>query len=159
MPKSKYKIRAARAEECDRLTEIARQAKAYWGYPDTLMGLWEEELTVLPEYLQRHAVYCAVDKSDNIVGLYALSGDGPVMELDHMWVVPAMIGNGIGELLFEHIIATATSKSAKKIQILSDPNAEGFYTRMGARKIGSMESKPPTRKLPLMEYRLDGADR
>ena len=52
-------IRAARSAEAGHLTSIAFEAKRYWGYPEDWMKLWEDELTVLPDYVERNWVYLA----------------------------------------------------------------------------------------------------
>jgi hypothetical protein len=45
------------------------------------------------------------------------------------------------------------------LEIESDPNADGFYQRMGARRIGTrvttLEGQP--RKLPVLVYEVDQA--
>jgi hypothetical protein len=38
--------------------------------------------------------------------------------------------------------------------IVSDPNAEGFYLRMGAQRSGEVESTPRGRYLPKLIYTL-----
>ncbi len=149
----RIKIREAVSDDAEALSQITRQAKAYWGYPEELMELWRADLLVRPEFIERHIVYCAEHKSE-LIGFYALTGSDVVRELDHMWVVPAHMGQKVGQRLFEHACETATEKGVKKIQILADPNAAGFYTKMGAEQIGFLESQPPGRMLPLLELRL-----
>ena len=149
----RLKIREAVADDAEILSNIARQAKAYWGYPEELTELWRAELLVHPEFIERHIVYCAELKAE-VVGFYALTGSDVVRELDHMWVLPAHMGQKVGQRLFEHARETATGKGVKKIQIVADPNAAGFYTKMGAEQIGFLESQPPGRMLPLLELKL-----
>ena len=66
------------------------------------------------------------------------------------------MGRGIGRALFEHAIAQARISDADLIQIEADPNAAGFYERMGAVRIGASTSviEDQPRELPLLEYRL-----
>jgi hypothetical protein len=58
--------------------------------------------------------------------------------------------------LFEHAIAQTKNPGADFIKIESDPNAEGFYKRMGAKRVGAritkVEGEP--RELPLLEFSL-----
>jgi len=49
---------------------------------------------------------------------------------------PAWIGLGAGRLLFEHAIERAASRGASIAEIEADPNAEGFYLKMGAQRVG-----------------------
>jgi hypothetical protein len=43
--------------------------------------------------------------------------------------------------LLIHAIETATFLDAAALEISSDPNAEGFYKRMGAKRIGEITSE------------------
>jgi len=63
---------------------------------------------------------------------------------------------GIGKALFEHATAEARKLGFDSIKIEADPNAEGFYKRMGAIGVGASVSnvEGETRTLPLLEFRL-----
>src|SRR5213594_2665157 len=54
-----------------------------------------------------------------------------------------------GARMFEHAVATLRADSARVLRIASDPYAEGFYLRMGARRVGEWPSTPSGRTLPL----------
>lgn len=84
------------------------------------------------------------------MGFYALTGRAPVIELEHCWVVPARIGRGVGARLVAHAAATCRAAGATMLRIASDPFAEGFYRRMGARRVGVVPSTPRGRTLPLL---------
>src|SRR5262249_11759021 len=47
------RIRRALPADADRLSEIARTAKAHWGYPDAWLTAWAPILTITPEYAER----------------------------------------------------------------------------------------------------------
>ena len=98
-------------------------------------------------------VYCA-DDGGGIVGFYALSGQAPVMELEHCWVRPSHIGQGIGARLIAHAVATCRAARVGTLRIASDPFAEGFYRRIGARPAGMVPSTPRGRTLPLLLLRV-----
>ena len=66
-------------------------------------------------------------------GFYALTEQGRT--LDYLWITPSRIGSGIGRRLLEHAVAWAAALGAREMEIEADPNAEGFYIRMGARRI------------------------
>ena len=146
-------MKIQRADACrhDKLTEIAHAAKRHWGYPERWIEHWKEVLTITPEFITNNEVYTSVAGGE-VAGFYALiEADGKFI-LEHMWVDPAYIGSGIGKELFNHALKVAASLNASSIEIESDPNAEGFYRRMGARKIGEatseLDGKPRT--LPLL---------
>jgi GNAT superfamily N-acetyltransferase len=119
-----------------RLTELAFAAKRSWGYPARWITLWNDLLTITPEIIQTNEVYAAVLADAAIAGFYALLPDRPMPRLEHLWVLPALMGRGIGRALFAHALERASALGATQIQIESDPQAEGFYLRMGARRLG-----------------------
>jgi GNAT superfamily N-acetyltransferase len=137
--------------DADALTRIAFAAKRYWGYPERWISHWSESLTITPAFVRDNEVYAAVVGGEPF-GFYALAGTGHALELEHLWVSPAWIGSGTGRLLFEHAMDRAASRGAKHVEIEADPNAEGFYLRMGARRAGEnvYEIEGQRRVLPRM---------
>lgn len=75
------------------------------------------------------------------MGFYALILRGEKAELEHMWVAPAHIGEGVGKELFVHAMQQAAGENVSVVEISSDPNAEGFYQRMGAQRIGEVPAE------------------
>jgi GNAT superfamily N-acetyltransferase len=148
---SDLEIQRARPEEADTLTRIAFAAKAHWGYPDHWMERWREDLTVTPEYVHQNEVHVALVE-EQPAGFYALVGEGRRIELEHLWVLPEHMGEGVGRALLEHALRTAASLGAGVVGIEADPNAEGFYHRMGARRVGEIvyEIDGRERVLPLL---------
>ena len=142
-------IRKAVPSEAETLTRIAHDAKRYWGYPENWIQHWKDQLTITPEFIDANEVYLAIS-GDEVAGFYAIVEVGPPnaggsspgkAELEHMWVKPDHIGTGIGKELLIHAIETATFLDAAALEISSDPNAEGFYKRMGAKRIGEITSE------------------
>ena len=142
-------FRRAEPSESEQLTALAHRSKRHWGYPEDWIRLWRDELTLDPEFICSNRVFVAT-RAGRVGGVYALMpGDG-VCELEHFWLDPEFMGRGIGASLFRHAIETARGLNASRLTILSDPNAEGFYLRMGARRVGSRPSTPAGRRLPLL---------
>jgi GNAT superfamily N-acetyltransferase len=133
------------------LTRIAFVAKAHWGYPERWMERWREDLTITPEYVHQNEVHVAIAEGGP-AGFYALVGEGRRVELEHLWVLPERMGEGVGRALFEHALRTAASLGAGVVGIEADPNAEGFYKRMGASHVGEIvyEIDGRERVLPLL---------
>jgi GNAT superfamily N-acetyltransferase len=119
------------------------------------MELWRPRLEVSPGFVRDNEVYVAVS-GEEAVGFYALVGGGRGLDLDHLWVLPAWIGTGLGRTLFEHAVRRAQELGAMTVTIESDPNAEGFYRRMGARRRGEnvYELEGGERVLPVMVVEL-----
>lgn len=147
-------VRAAPAD-ASRLTEIAFAAKRHWGYPERWIQTWREILTMRPEFIDANLAYCAGEE-DRAVGFYLLTTENDGMHLDHLWILPDVMGRGIGRALFEHAVAQAERLGFRAIKIEADPNAEGFYVRMGANRVGTQvtEIEGERRELPLLVYPL-----
>lgn len=128
-------IEAAQPDDAERLTEIAFAAKRHWGYPEAWIEAWRDVLTITPDYVATNAVWVA-RREGAIVGWTAVHvrDDGPW--LDHLWVLPAAMGGGIGRRLFEVAEAASRRTGAAWLAIESDPHAEKFYQRMGAETVG-----------------------
>jgi len=147
-------IRNASTEDAATLTNIALDAKRYWGYPENWIRHWESDLTITPEFIRDNHVY--VDEADgDIRGFYALCVVGTKADLEHMWVRPALIGTGIGKELFLDAMERAAKLNVNAVEIASDPNAVGFYKRMGATQIGEIDSpiEGQPRKLPHLKIK------
>jgi ribosomal protein S18 acetylase RimI-like enzyme len=147
-------IRRARPADLTALTRIARAAKEHWGYPDTWMALWRDDLTFTTAMLEQCAVFC-MERDADIVATYALCCDEQEAELEHFWVDPACMGRGFGRQLFEHARTQAAARGVRRLRIASDPHAEGFYRVMGAQRVGAVPSVPAGRTLPLLVLDLE----
>ena len=134
------KIRKALSEEAATLTTIANDAKRHWGYPEHWIKHWQDDLTISPDFVAGHQVYVA-EREGELLGFYALIIRKDKAELDHMWVAPAHIGTGVGKELFIHAMQNAARRDIDAVEILSDPNAEGFYRKMGAHPSGETVSE------------------
>jgi N-acetylglutamate synthase-like GNAT family acetyltransferase len=148
-------IRSAALEDAATLTTIALEAKRYWGYPEHWIKHWESDLTISSGYIHDNHVYVA-EENGEIRGFYALvCVTGNKAELDHMWVRPEAIGTGIGKELFLHAMERAAQLKIDAVEISSDPNAAGFYKRMGATQIGEVDSPVDgqDRKLPRLKIK------
>lgn len=145
----------AKPEEADALTEIAHAAKRYWGYPEQWISSWGEILTMRPDFIAANVAYCAREDVQ-IVGFYLLTDEVDGLHLDHLWIIPRAMGRGIGRALFEHAVGEARKVGHATLKIEADPNAAGFYTRMGARRAGKTITtiENQRRELPVLHYYL-----
>jgi GNAT superfamily N-acetyltransferase len=146
----------AKPEDAETLTDIAHAAKRHWGYPENWIAAWRDILTMRPEFIAENTAYCAVE-ADRAIGFYVLTTDDDGLHLDHLWILPHAMGRGIGRSLFGHAAAAASRLGFNLIKIEADPNAEGFYKRMGATRVGTACSEVcgEARQLPLLVYRVE----
>jgi GNAT superfamily N-acetyltransferase len=148
-------IRRATPGQADILTAIAFAAKRHWGYPDAWLQLWSPSLTITPEFIAHKETYVAwIDEQP--AGFCAITQEGEKASVEHLWVLPEFIGKGVGAELFKHMLSRCKELGAHTLEIESDPNAQGFYERMGAKKVGEVvgEVDGQPRVLPLLEVKI-----
>lgn len=150
-------IRAAATEEAESLTALSMRSKAYWGYDPAFIAACADELRIDADDLSDpEQVWRVAESGDRLAGVYGLVPvDDEEVELAALFVEPGDIGSGIGRLLVDDATAFARARGFSKIVIQGDPNAEGFYLAIGARRAGERESGSiPGRFLPLFEISL-----
>jgi ribosomal protein S18 acetylase RimI-like enzyme len=147
-------IRKAVPEEAEILSRIAVSAKGHWGYSKDQLDLWAKEfLTISPEYIRAEQVWVSCAGAA-IVGFAAVRVRDDEAELDHLWIRPQYMGQGIGRELLFHAARMAGQMGHPEIVFTSDPHADGFYYRMGARKIGDHLSVLQKRVLTKFKFAL-----
>jgi SAM-dependent methyltransferase/GNAT superfamily N-acetyltransferase len=146
-------VRAAPTQAAE-LTHIALAAKRHWQYPEQWIEAWRPALTITPDYIAAHEVYMLLD-GDKPVGFYALSADTGMRQLDHLWLEPAAIGRGYGRALLQHAGSRARESGVRLLEIESDPNARGFYEKLGAHVIGEHQTEIDGQRRVLPVLQLD----
>lgn len=155
-------IRPAILGEASALTDISYSSKKHWNYPDAYFDLWVDELTITTEYIQNNKVW-VYEESDSPCAYVSLCSISAMTKyqniqipmgflIDHTFVLPEYIGQGIGSKLIQHIKNYATKKQAR-LSVFADPFAVGFYFKHNFAKIGEIESSIPGRKVPFLIYK------
>ena len=148
-------IRRAKPEEANTLTKIAHAAKRYWGYPESWIEHWQDDLTITPEFIISNETFVATI-GEEIVGCCAIVLNESGAELEHLWIKPEHMRAGVGRTLLLHARDHASNLRVSALELSADPNAEGFYQRMGATRIGEVRSEieGQLRVLPRMRIEL-----
>lgn len=146
-------IRKAQNEDCNLLSEIAFKSKAYWGYSKEFMDKCRDDLTITVPYIEKNPVYVMEDGS-KITAFYSFSLEDK--KLEALFIDPDHIGKGLGKALWSDLLNKAKQLNFEEFTIDSDPNAEAFYLKMGAKKIGEIPSTVfPGRSLPLLSVKVN----
>ena len=151
-------IRRAKPDDARTLSDIALAGKRHWGYSERWIESWREILTLQPEFISKHETHAAVVDGCT-VGFYSLCRQEDKLRLEHLWVLPDFMRQGVGRSLFAHALKRVRELRFHSLEIESDPNAEGFYRRMGARRVGTTVSEldGTLRQLPVLVYEIDAA--
>lgn len=135
------------------LRHIARMSKQHWGYNADYMKVWNYDETLTPQFIADNPVYCAMI-DNNIAGFYGFDLRAAPVDLRHFWVAPNNVGMGVGKLMLSHAIEYLASSKVDLFQVVVEPNAEGFYLRMGAVKVGSKSMPELGQTFPVMQLRV-----
>jgi GNAT superfamily N-acetyltransferase len=146
-------FRRAAPEDAEPLTDLTMASKAHWGYDHQFMERARPSLTVTLEYLQANACWVA-ERDGGVVGWFSLVDVPGGLLLDNFWLLPAHIGFGIGRRMWHEAVNRAAAAGAERLTLEADPNAAGFYERMGAKRTGSVITPSTGRELPVYEVAL-----
>ncbi len=142
------KFRIADIDDLETLNTISVKSKAYWGYPESWIEKWLDELT-LDEHKFSNQNILVVENENRLIGYSSIVENSENYEILHLWILPAYIGKGLGKKLLEKTIRKFVIKD-KEIIVEADPNAEPFYQSQGFVTYDRVESFPKGRFLPLM---------
>ena len=142
----------AEAKHTDLLRDTLIASKGYWGYSQEQLEKWRSNLRFEEEYIARNTIKLIL-KDEEVIGFFAIvKGDND--ELDHFWLLPKAIGKGYGNLVFEQILSECNTLAISNFYIISDADAEGFYLKKGALKVGEVYSEAQKRMLPKLKFKV-----
>ncbi|QDU08688.1 GNAT family N-acetyltransferase [Gimesia aquarii] len=151
MPDVVPHIRRAQPQECTTISALGIRSKSHWNYSSQMMATFRSELTLLAEDIQKRRVY-VVTIDNTIVGYYSLREiDSKAIELEHLFVDPDYLKRGYGSQMFHHAMEVIKSKGFSRLVIQSDPNASGFYEKLGIPLVKKISSSIPGRSIPCFE--------
>jgi GNAT superfamily N-acetyltransferase len=147
-------LRTATPRDAAVLTDLALRSKRFWGYDDDFMQAIAPDMVVLPEYLEyEHGI--VAEYGEVIAGYAILRVEGALAHLRDLFIEPAFMNRGLGTVLLGEAVRIARSAGAKRLRLVSDPNAVPFYVRRGFSVEGyESSSYLPGRSLPVMSRTL-----
>ena len=134
-------IRPAYPDEGERLREITAAAKGFWGYDGERLRAWAASLDLRSERLAGAHAFVAETDGAAVGWAEVLPPDAGVCVLEHLWVEPARMRRGAGSQLFRRAAARAAGLGATAMEWEAEPNALGFYARMGGRPVRTTTSE------------------
>jgi GNAT superfamily N-acetyltransferase len=147
-------IRRGHAAEGARLKEIAIASKAHWGYGLERVREWADRGDFDADTLAQLALFVA-EAGGRTVAWASLEPRGETAWLADLWVEPDWIGRGVGSDLFRRAAEHAREIGARIMEWEAEPNALGFYDKMGARHLRDSAGEWG-RTLSVMGVALDG---
>jgi GNAT superfamily N-acetyltransferase len=141
--------RLAARDSDERLREIAIAAKGHWGYPRDRVVEWASKGDFSAETLGRLEIWVAEEGRD-IAGWASLVPGDEVAWLEDLWIDPRWMRQGVGSALFAAVADEARGRGAVRLEWEAEPNALGFYRRMGGRYLRDSPMTEWGRILPIM---------
>lgn len=143
----------ASPDQADVLSDLAIESKGHWGYSKKQLDVWRNDLRITEEYISGNLLR-TISADGELVGFFAIKNVDKECLLDHLWLLPKRIGQGVGKQTFERVKEECAFLKIEEFALISDPNAEGFYLKQGCVRVGEVESKPQSRMLPKLIYRI-----
>ena len=134
-------LRTAVADDLPVLRDIFRRASL--GNPgDAAMLLAHPEVLVLAdtEVLAGHTRVAARDDG-TVVGFATVLGEGPVRELEDLFVDPEAQRRGIGAELVTDAVSRARAGGATRLEVTGNPHAARFYAQVGFQRDGEVRTE------------------
>lgn len=132
-------IRPASAGEANLLSELAYASEAFWGYDTDFMSAFRAKYRVTEEQILSELVQVLEDEGA-IVGFFYVMPNIEITELEFFYIAPQFIGKGYGEVLWQALMGFCRDREIAEIELVTSPQAVGFYERMGAQVVGEVVS-------------------
>jgi GNAT superfamily N-acetyltransferase len=134
-------IRPARPDDAAALHALTIASKGSWGYAEERMRALDAQLDIGAD-LRRAGRAVVAERNGRIAGwAQVLAPREGISLLDHLWVAPGSMRSGVGSALFRQAAAAAREMGATAMEWEADPNAAGFYARMGGRTVRTVTSE------------------
>lgn len=151
-----FELRNFTREDLPAISDLGIRSKASRGYPEEMMRVFREELTICETEFDSLLVAKLAEHDGSPVGYFTLKTkpDGGI-ELEHLFVDPQFFGQGVGTQLLHDAICCAQERGFEELTLIADPFAESFYTKHGAEVTGQHASADiPGREIPIMRIAL-----
>lgn len=109
------------------------------------------ELSITPQQIDEQRVLVA-EFETGVGGWISAVAHPRGWEINHLWVDPDFLKQGIGDRLLHSCLATLGAPT--RVMVTSDPNARGFYERHGFVHRDWEDAWPPGRRLPVLELHI-----
>lgn len=139
-------IELASVLDCELLTQTAITSKQYWGYSDTLIEQWKDQLTITEESFANSTIFKCFNEGEYI-GFFAVKEKKDYMQLDHLWLLPSHIKKGYGAQIMNRVKEYAHQRGSRYIEVYADPNSNGYYEKQGGQVIHQILTCVPGRMM------------
>jgi len=135
-------IRDARPDEALSLEALQRRSSDVWEEYRAQLAANPEAIEPPQRAIADGRVRVAVDALGRLLGFsVVLPIRGGRCELDDLFVEPDSMGRGVGRLLVTDVAERAAAAGASHVEGIANPNALGFYERLGFEITGQASTR------------------
>ena len=134
-------IRGAEPAEMGELQALYRRSSMVWDSDRALMVAHPELVEPDLETIEGQRVRVAVQNGRLVGFSTVLPAPGDAGELDALFVEPDAMRSGIGRMLVEDAVVTCRVLGWSRLEVTANPNAVGFYERVGFVKTGTARTQ------------------
>jgi len=126
------RIRMACASDLPALRDLFRRSSLFNEGDRDLLLARPEVLELADEGIIDGRTRVAVGADDEILGFITTHLlDACVLEIEDLFVDPDWMRTGVASRLVEDLLATASGKSVRRIEVTANPHAAAFYRHVG----------------------------
>jgi N-acetylglutamate synthase-like GNAT family acetyltransferase len=126
------RIRDARLEEREALRELHRSSSLVWEADRANLEARPELFGVAEEAIAEGRIRVATGGDGELLGFSGIAREEPgVCEIEDLFVAPEAMGRRVGRALIEDLVAGAAAAGDREIAVTANPDAVGFYERLG----------------------------
>lgn len=135
-------IRDARPNEASALEALQRRSADVWEEYRGPLAANPDAIEPPHQAIADGRVRVAVDATGRRLGFsVVLPPAGDRCELDDLFVEPDSMRLGVGRMLVDDVVARAGAAGARYVDVIANPNALGFYERLGFEITGQASTR------------------
>ena len=135
-------IRDALPDEAAALAALQRRSSDVWEEYRAQLAANPDAIEPPDQAIAEGRVRVAVDASRRPLGFSVVRAvEAGRCELDDLFVEPESMGVGVGRLLADDVAASAAATGAACVDVIANPNALGFYERVGFEATGDATTR------------------
>ncbi len=128
---TQIKIVRAREENLASINALIARSKSHWDWPEDYLREALPVLRLTPDTLRGKHCFEVLAAHGELVAFVSVKESPEKVLLDDLWVVPEVIGHGVGRQACEHVFQLARQRGWRELWVLPDPYSEGFYVKVG----------------------------
>jgi GNAT superfamily N-acetyltransferase len=136
------RIRDAVPAEAGALEALHRRSSDVWEEYREQLATHPDAIDAPDQAIAEGRVRVAVDAAERRLGFSVVRPvEAGRCELDDLFVEPESMGLGVGRLLVADVASRAAAAGATSVDVTANPNAVGFYERVGFETTGGASTR------------------